>query len=461
MDQTSLRNSEKPQLPENGQADEQLAGNNHTNYYPIDVEEPAPAASETDSPPSARPYCPEMLIHELARAPKVRWDPQRWTLERAVVSAGTTGVDSVIVPLFCDVKNNATPVNYRIELQVGHDPDHRFHVQVDSGSSVLWLRSRLHPDEELKPLDLPALDVFLESINEVTPRPLQPYKLSYGSGSQVELKMHTAPITLGNLSVEQMFGAVPFRRLSPTMPSGILGLGFSVPDSPLPHHVNLVLQMHKAGLVKHASFAMIGPRSEPASNPLVRREGERTHRGWFVLGALDDKYHRGITWCPIQTQNGEHRKWVVPLRKVIVNGIVVCENQRALLDTGCTYLLTGVKNMAALAEAMRGTRTLRGVEYTPGALRSVEFVFGNNDEDNKEASFGLNPENLTLGCGVEDTTMQRSPFESFKDGRLEDQHSAGDYWILGGIFLDNMITIFDYMGSTRVGFAAKSDIDPR
>lgn len=266
--------------------------------------------------------------------------------------------------------------------------------------------------------------------------------------------MYRGLFKLGSLQVEQKFAAVAYQEVGPLMPTGMLGLGFLERNSRIPAHDNLVVQLHSAGLLKHASFTMIGPRSEPENTPAINTEGHKT-RGWFVIGTLDQKYHLGVTWCQVDFLNA--RKWVVQLRRVEVNGRLICENQQALIDTGTSYLGTGRQNMDTIATFITGGITNVGtIEYASNALESVVFVFGDSEKD--QQSFSLNEEDLSLGAGVVDPGKLQSPFVLLDN--LEVTHPNGDYWVLGGIFLDNIITIFDYIGKKRIGFAAKSSIDP-
>jgi len=256
-----------------------------------------------------------------------------------------------------------------------------------------------------------------------------------------------ATVGIGGLKTSQVFGAAKIAAQENLLPLGILGLGFSAENSPIPFHRTLVVHLMESGMIKRASFAMIGPRSEPFGT--VRPDGEKTRdRGWLVIGNLPDKYHNGITWCPALAE--QYRAWVIRLNKVAVNGMVICENQLALIDTGSSYLTTTEDYCQDIAKTVQGKSSNRIVTYPSGGLNEFSFTFG---DAGREATFRLNKEDLSLGP-VPGSDSLRSPVTYMSFGNKKYT------WILGGIFIDNMVTIFDYTGEQRIGFATRSDLDP-
>ncbi|KAG8361337.1 hypothetical protein FVEN_g1017 [Fusarium venenatum] len=269
------------------------------------------------------------------------------------------------------------------------------------------------------------------------------------AGKKVAFSLFEATVGIGGLKTPQVFGAAKIAAQENLLPLGILGLGFSADNSPIPFHRTLVVHLMESGMIKRASFALIGPRSEPAGS--IRLNDQRTRdRGWLVIGSLPDSYHNGITWCPALAD--KYRAWVIRLNKVTVNGIVVCEDQLALVDTGSSYLTTTEDNCREIAKVIQGKANNRIVAYPNGNLREFSFTFG---DAAGEATFGLNKEDLSLGpvSGSGDGFL-RSPVTYMSFGNKKYN------WVLGGIFIDNMISIYDYTGEPRVGFASRSDVNP-
>jgi Eukaryotic aspartyl protease len=249
-----------------------------------------------------------------------------------------------------------------------------------------------------------------------------------------------------------MFGAVPFSKLvtpeeqlSQKSFDGVLGLGFALMDSQVPYHKNLVLQLAFERKLKHARFSLIGPRVQPQDTSEFY-DSDRKYRGSFVIGTVPREFYKGdITWCDSEVT--KYRRWVVKMKSVKINDKIVCTNQLAMIDTGLSYILTGPNNLASAANKMGGTVSGRGISYPRGSLRSVEFTFGE-----PARTFKLTPSDLFLDVESKESSNLISSIKTTQSWSF-----GQDWWILGGIFLDNMVTIFDYSGDKRIGFADLSD----
>ncbi|XEV07161.1 hypothetical protein FSHL1_012448 [Fusarium sambucinum] len=375
------------------------------------------------------------------------WDQERREKESQKIKEGETGVDNVILELKSDVKNEKQPTNYRVNMQFGSSPQNQVSLQVDSGSSILWAQSRIQVSQEVPP-GRSVVDLTIEDAARFQ-EGSKAYEILYGGGKKVAFSLFEATVGIGGLKTPQVFGAAKIAAQENLLPLGILGLGFSADNSPIPFHRTLVVHLMESGMIKRASFALIGPRSEPAGS--IRSNDEKTRdRGWLVIGSLPDSYHNGITWCPALAD--KYRAWVVRLNKVTVNGVVVCEDQLALIDTGSSFLTTTEDNCREIAKVIQGKANNRIVAYPSGGLTEFSFTFG---DAAGEATFGLNKEDLSLGpvSGSTDGLL-RSPVTYMSFGTKKYN------WVLGGIFIDNMISIYDYTGEPRIGFASRSDVNP-
>lgn len=394
------------------------------------------------------------------------WDSARIERESQRIDEGFSGVDTVVLELTSDVKNEKQPTNYvcvgtilptglfsnalsqRVQVQIGSNPVNRVSLQVDSGSSVLWAQSRFQRSKPM-PANRSVLDLTIAEAADFQ-RGTEQYEISYGSGKKVKFSLFQGVVSIGSLKTRQVFGAAEIAKDENMLPVGIIGLGFSRQDSPIPFHRTLVVQLKESGLIKRACFALVGPRAEPMGS--VINERREKDRGWLIIGSLEDKYHNGITWCRALVER--YRQWVVRLNKVTVNGVVICENQLALLDTGSSYIATNKANIDKVAGQIQGKVNRGGnLVYPTAALKQVSFLFGDTSED----SFFLNDEDLSLGPAGASSTDTKSPFIYLKSLDVGDKK---DFWILGGIFIDNMVTVFDYTGDMRIGFASKSEVDP-
>ncbi|RGP69562.1 acid protease [Fusarium sporotrichioides] len=387
------------------------------------------------------PPAPGMAVEDTT------WDQERREKENEKIKEGETGVDNVVLELKSDVKNEKQPTNYRVNIQFGSSPKNQVSLQVDSGSSILWAQSRIQVSQDVPP-GRSVVDLTIEDAARFQ-EGSKAYEIVYGGGKKVAFSLFETTVSIGGLKTPQVFGAAKIATQENLLPLGILGLGFSADNSPIPFHRTLVVHLVESGMIKRASFALIGPRSEPAGS-ITPSDDKTRSRGWLVVGNLPDSYHNGITWCPALAE--KYRAWVVRLNKVTVNGVVVCEDQLALVDTGSSYLITTEDNCCDIAKLIQGKVGKGALTYPSGGLSDFSFTFG---DAAGEATFGLNNEDLSLGpvSGSGDGFL-RSPvtYMSFGNRKYD--------WVLGGIFIDNMISIFDYTGAPRVGFASRSGVDP-
>lgn len=209
------------------------------------------------------------------------------------------------------------------------------------------------------------------------------------------------------------------------------------------------------GEVKHASFSMIGPRVDPAEAKDIDEQHRLRPRGWLVIGTVDESYYKPpIAWCDALIK--DHQRWVVKLDEVCINGIPICKDQLAFIDTGFSYISTSKQRFDEAMAKLNGilvkdnmfqypTRTLEGdSENALDGPKGVSFVLGQRFFALKQCDFSLG-EGDQPGYSVSSITKLDS--------------WPTDMWVLGGIFLDNIVTIFDY-DKQRVGFADQAPQEP-
>ena len=230
--------------------------------------------------------------------------------------------------------------------------------------------------------------------------------------------------------------------------NGILGLGF--PTDPVNSgRRNLVQTLYDMGAVKHASFALIGPRVDPKLAEKIDKQVIMQPRGTFVIGSVDPAYYTGsIAWCP---QIVATNRWIVKLDKILINGQVAFTNQQALIDTGTAYIVASPGNFDKVQRSIPGAAPIakkNGMMFSfpSESLQSIGFVFGGREISLKSQDFGLG------GIKTRDNQMCSSIL------KLPRWDFDSNLWVIGGIFLDNVVTIFDY-NERKVGFADISEKD--
>jgi cathepsin D len=281
--------------------------------------------------------------------------------------------------------------------------------------------------------------------------PSKRHSFRYGDGDTLEFYLLQDRIGIGNLIADlQSLGAVPPDGMKPSFrkskAEGILGLGYPALSTELPEYTNLVLTLAKERMLKYASFSLIGPRNDPKLAAEIDKNKITQPRGSFVVGAVEKSFYQGeIAWC--KSLMTERSQWIVKLDQVLINNVVVFENQLALIDTNTAYIVTSHENYRTVKEEIPGSEPILGdrmFKYPPSSLQSISFVFGGRDAPRK---FRLNRQDFSLGREDHGGKACSSIV------RTQGNWGFGEnFWVLGGIFLDNLVTIFDYE-TKEIGFA--------
>ncbi|KAG8525648.1 uncharacterized protein KY384_000408 [Bacidia gigantensis] len=380
--------------------------------------------------------------------PTAKYDPDKVPDPLDFASKATNpDLQTVELPLISDVWNGNEPINYHVQLTVGSPPQ-TFLVDLDSGSSLFWLQAIL--DDELDP-EILGQNTYRPSMSVAAVELGQSDRAKYGDGDLVNVSLFTDRVNVGKMYIPSaIVGAAPTNGIKVefqvSKANGLLGLG-SPTDPKNRGRRNLVQTLYDLKLVKHASFALIGPRVDPKLAEKIDKQVIMQPRGTFVIGSVDPAYYTGsIAWCP---QIVSTNRWVVKLDQILINGKIAFENQQALIDTGTAYIVSSPSNFDKSQEFIEGASPRKnGLMFTfPSEnLQSVEFVLGGR-------KIRLQPQDFGLGGIKNEAGRMCSSIVKLPKWEFEES-----LWVLGGIFLDNVVTIFDY-DERKVGFADISEKD--
>lgn len=277
--------------------------------------------------------------------------------------------------------------------------------------------------------------------------------VNYGDTTRVNTTIYQDTIRVGKLTgTNQTVGAATVNNLAKVMKgskaNGIIGLGF--PRSQQTDRQNLVQSLQATGQLKYASFSLIGPRVNPADAIAIDSKKIMQPRGHFVIGSVDRSFYTGeIAWCPVTADAGN--RWLITLDEVRVNGVVKFTKQKALVDTGTAWILVSPKKLVQVSQTIPGCIPVPKqplfIAYPQPSLQNLSFVFGGRE-------FHLGSSDNLGHRQVEGRDLVVSSVCTLQDKWPFDE----DVWLIGGIFLDNVVTIFDYEKRT-VGFADISEAD--
>jgi Eukaryotic aspartyl protease len=182
---------------------------------------------------------------------------------------------------------------------------------------MLWVQSVLNEEDE----PIPGQSNYSPARSLTAKNLMEQASSTYGDGSRVAVNLVRDYVRAGRLLAEQqVVGAAPSASIVDTFKSsksnGLLGLGFPLEGSTARR--NFVQTLYDEQRVKHASFAIIGPRNDPKLAAQIDKKAVLLPRGVFVVGSVDPKYYTGsIAWCPQQLVTD---RLIVALDEIKING---------------------------------------------------------------------------------------------------------------------------------------------
>lgn len=283
-------------------------------------------------------------------------------------------------------------------------------------------------------------------------------QVNYGDGSGVQASIFTDNVGVGALvATDQIVGAVGSSDLSKDAikgkSNGLIGLGFAQEES-----IGFIQTLQRQGAIRYASISLVGPRNDPGEAAKIDKTQTMEPRGQLIIGSVDEKYYTGeIAWCP-QIPDFDQavlNRWIVKLDAVLLNGIEIQEfhDQYALIDTGTSYIVTSPLNMTTFRHKVgagaRPTSKRYMWAYPKSSISSISFKLGGRVIE-------LHPSDFSLGDLEPDSNKVVRSLSSICTLPGNKWPFPDNLWILGGIFIDNIVTIFDF-GEKKVGFADISE----
>ncbi|TFK76152.1 acid protease [Pluteus cervinus] len=299
-------------------------------------------------------------------------------------------------------------------------PPRRFTVDFDTGSSDLLL-----PGEDCT-VDCQGHKRYKPSKSRTAVDLNKNFTISFGDGSTVQGNQFLDTVTIAGLTAEcQTLGSATQYSLgfakSEFPPDGLMGLAFPsvsvFPSSPF--FQTLISQ---------------GKTTKPEFSVKLSQEGSE-----LFLGGTDEKLGTGVTAFSNVT---DVAFWQVNMDSVDVNGTVAVQGLSAIIDTGTTLIIGDPTTVAQFYAAIPGSKNAsesvgNGHFTVPcDTIPEVSLTFGG-------ISFSIPPDEFNRG---------RVSKESLDCIGGISAKNLGDFWVIGDLFLQTVLTTFD-VGNLRVGFA--------
>lgn len=324
--------------------------------------------------------------------------------------------DDGVVPLI----NEGAELWYG-EIDVG-TPKQKFNVSIDSGSTDLFLPS-------IYCIDCAGHKMYNAAQSSTAKDEGNIAELSYGEG-EVEGNEYSDDVFLGGYEApNQIFLAASSYSVEfaypDFQPDGLVGFAFEKLSALGAKSVFETIS--DSGVLPESVFSV----------KLSSTSGESE----LCIGATNpDLYVKDTLTYTAVTEKGY---WQVNLEAVSRNGSTVASNSASIIDTGTTYIITSdgaaeayYKDIPGSSNSTQEDMTYYTIPCDTIGSYTPTLTFGGRGFNVSEDTFNLGPESDgSSDCvgGIAGT-------------------SSVDFWVVGGVFLQNVYTVFDN-GNLRVGFA--------
>ncbi|CAO3592936.1 unnamed protein product [Absidia cylindrospora] len=265
------------------------------------------------------------------------------------------------------------------------------------------------------------------------------FELSFADKSYVKGTIYRDTVSLGGLVVEnQAFGVASVyseqMKKKTFAPDGLFGLGFATLS-----HIGttpLLDNLYNQRKIKARVFGIRLDRS--------RTDGEQ---GELTLGGYNEQHVQGkIAYSPVTDPNF----WQIELQQVSIGKTLLASRQKFVVDTGSTLINANEAFVRNLYSNIPGARREANSKYwtvPKASIPTLVLTIGGTP-------FAIDPSNFCTGPDNDTTDSTNRCY-----GGIVADVGTNDPWIVGGVFLTNVYSIFD-MDQKRVGFSQLKNIQP-
>jgi len=332
---------------------------------------------------------------------------------KMVQHAAASGNATKQVPLV-----DESDLDYYFSISIGTPPQ-KFNVQVDTGSSDLWI-----PSSTCASVACSLHTKFDSSKSSTFVSTGKNFTIQYAIGEMTGM-IGQDVVNVGDVSIKQTFGMSTTEDESFIQGAldGVLGMGFGSisAENATTFFDNIVQQKGIDPVFSfHFNFASNGGQG-----------------GELTLGGYDSSKFKGdIKWAPVTNRT----YWNLQLQSVLVNGKDTgVKPQDAAIDTGTTMIVIPDSDAALINNAI-GASPVQGrngviyqISCDTSKLPDVVFTFNGTQ-------FPISPDGYVIKRGG-----------SCASGILGGGPGL-NAWIVGDVFLRNYYSVYD-SGNNRVGFA--------
>ncbi|CAO3612747.1 unnamed protein product [Cunninghamella echinulata] len=208
-------------------------------------------------------------------------------------------------------------------------------------------------------------------------------------------------------------------------PDGLLGLGFASLSKY--KAMPFLDTLYQQGEIDQKMFGIY----------LNTASDDPKERGELTLGGYNQ---RMVTQKPIFTPVTSPKYWQIKFNQVLLAGKALALNVEAIIDTGSTLIITDTEFAEDFYSKVPGAKKLDGKHYVVPCnnIPKLQFSIG-------KQVFTINPNSFSFGRveGADDLCY---------GGVVGSMEGRQDPWIVGGVFLSSVYSIFD-ADNRQIGFS--------
>ncbi|ORZ08607.1 aspartic peptidase domain-containing protein [Absidia repens] len=265
------------------------------------------------------------------------------------------------------------------------------------------------------------------------------FGLSFADESYVNGTVYRDTVSLGGLVVEkQAFGVATVysqqMKKDTFAPDGLFGLGFASLS-----HIGMTPLLDNLYNQRKIKARIFGIRLD--------RSGADGEQGELTLGGYNEQHVQGkIVYAPVT----DAKFWQIELDYVSVGKRLLASRQKFVVDTGSTLINANEVFVKNLYSSIPGARRLANSKYwtVPKAKIPVLVLTIGGTQ------FTIDPSNFCTGPDNDSADGTDRCY-----GGIVADVEPNAPWIVGGIFLKNVYSIFD-MDQKRIGFSQLKNIQP-
>lgn len=339
---------------------------------------------------------------------------------------------------------NRLNLEYYSTISIGTPPQN-FRVQIDTGSTGLWVatyNSSLEESRQNTNVGGPLF--YYGSSSSFQPTPAA-YTIPYADSSYASGILAFDTVQQGSYVVKQQpFGAmtVTSQNMYAGSASGVLGLSFNAGSS-ISNGAYPFWQSAKIGMF---AISMSGFKGDPLPSADTTSQPEQPG-GVLTLGGVEKSLYTGdINFIPLSSD----AYWQIPIDALKLNGVVIENSQsdRVMIDSGTSLIGLPSQLVKAIYKQVPGavaaSGAYKGYYHFPCDTNvQLRMVFGGIE-------YPISSDNFKAQrVDGDNTRCYGALFSTSSIGAA----AGAATWIVGASFLRNVYAVFKATSPASIGFA--------